>query len=83
VDPVFGGVVVEREQLVEVVGELGCGLGELRPVGGLERPGGVQGVPAVFGVPDFSQGLLRSRVCGLRERAEDVCDLVKLMPTSA
>jgi hypothetical protein len=29
VDPVLGGVVVEGEQLLEVVGDLGDGLGEL------------------------------------------------------
>jgi hypothetical protein len=34
--PVLGRVVVERQQLVEVVGDLRDGLAELRPVGGLE-----------------------------------------------
>jgi hypothetical protein len=61
--PVLGGVVVERQQLVEVVGELRDRLGKLRPVGGIERLRGVQGVAAVLGVPDLGQGLLRSGMC--------------------
>jgi hypothetical protein len=36
-DPVFGQVVVDRRQLVEVAGDLGDRLGELRAVVGLER----------------------------------------------
>jgi hypothetical protein len=39
---VLGRVVVEREQLVEVAGDLRDCLGELRSVGGLERGDGVQ-----------------------------------------
>jgi hypothetical protein len=59
VDPVFGGEVVERQQLGQVVGDLRGGLGELRPVGGVERLHGVECVLLVFGVPDLGQCLLR------------------------
>lgn len=75
VDPVFGGVVVEGEQLVEIIDELRDGLGELRAVGGLEGPSGVDSVPAVLGVPDLGQGLLGRRVRGFGERTQDVRDL--------
>src|SRR2546430_4621779 len=34
--PVLRWVVVEREQLVQVIGDLRGGLGELRPIGGVE-----------------------------------------------
>jgi hypothetical protein len=44
VGPVLGGVVVERQQLVQVVGDLGDGLAELGSVGGLELLDGVEGV---------------------------------------
>ena len=71
----LGRVVVERQQLVEIVGDLRDGLGELRPVGALERPGGVEGVGLVFGVPDLGEGLLRPRVRGCRQRPENVGDL--------
>ena len=71
------GFYVEREQLVEIIGEFGDGLGELRAVGGLEGPSGVESVPAVLGVPDLGQGLLGPRVRGFGERTQDVRDLVK------
>jgi hypothetical protein len=58
VNPVLGGVVVEREQLLEVVGDLRRSLGELRPVGALERSNGVESVPLVLGVPDLRERLL-------------------------
>jgi hypothetical protein len=51
---VLGGEVVERQQLLHVVGDLRDGLGELRAVGRLERPHGVEGVLAVLGVPQVS-----------------------------
>jgi hypothetical protein len=57
---VLGRVVVEREQLAQVVGDLGDGFGELGAVGELERGHGAAGVIAVLGVPDFGQGLLRA-----------------------
>src|SRR6266571_3348079 len=59
VHPVLGGEVVERQQLVDVVGDLGDGLAELGAVGQLERRHGAAGVLAVLGVPDLGQGLLR------------------------
>jgi hypothetical protein len=45
---VLGGVVVEREQLVQVVGDLGNGLAELGVVGQLERDGSAAGAVAVL-----------------------------------
>jgi hypothetical protein len=82
-DPVLGRVVVKRQQLVEVIGDLGGGLGELRSVGGLECPGGGAGVRLVFGAPDLGEGLLRAGVRGLGQGGQDVRCLVELMPTSA
>ncbi len=64
VDPVLGGEVVERQQLVGVVGDLLDGLGKLRPVGLLERCDGLQGMLTVLGVVDLVQGLLRSWLGG-------------------
>jgi len=54
-DPVLGWEVVEREQLLEVVGDLRRGLGELRPVSVLERLGRFAGVVLVLGGPDLRQ----------------------------
>jgi hypothetical protein len=79
----LGGIVVEREQLVKVIGDLRGGLGELRAVGGIERLRRGPGVVLVLGAPDLGQGLLRGRVRGLGQRAQDIRCLVKLMPTSA
>ena len=39
----LGGEVVERHPFVEIVGDRRDGLGELRPVTGLERARGVEG----------------------------------------
>ena len=79
----LGWVVIERQQLGHVAGDLrGC-FGELRPVGGVEGVDGGEGVPFVLGVPDLGQGLPRARVGGLGQRREDVGGLVLLMPTSA
>jgi hypothetical protein len=75
--PVLGGIVVEREQLVEVVGDLADGFAELRAVGQLEPGDRAAGVFTVLGVPDLRQGLLRAGVRGLGERSEDVADLMK------
>ena len=55
----LGRVVVEREQLVDVVGDLGDRLGELRAVGRLELLHGVQRVRLAFGVPDLGERFLR------------------------
>jgi len=62
VHPVLGREVVEREQLVQVVGDLSDGLWELGAVGQLERGDGTSGVLAVLGVPDLGQSLLARRV---------------------
>ena len=70
VDPVLGRVVVEGQQLLQVVGDLRGGLGELRPVGGLESLHRGEGVRLVLGVPDLRQGLLRARVRGLDSAPE-------------
>jgi hypothetical protein len=64
--PVLGGEVVEREQLVHVVGDLRDGLAELGAVGQLERSDPAAGVLAVLSVPDLGQGTLGTRVSGLR-----------------
>jgi hypothetical protein len=61
-DPVLGRVVVEREQLVQIVGDLRDGLGVFGVVGELERGDGTAGVVAVLGVPDLGRGLLRPGV---------------------
>ena len=77
VHPVLGGIVVEREQLVQVTGDLRGGLGELGAVCGFEGVRGGAGVVFVLDVPDLRQGLLRSRVRRLRQRREHVRGLVK------
>lgn len=59
-DPVLDGVVVERQQLVHVVGDFGDGFGEFGPIDGLKRLDCVQGVSAFLGVPYLGQGLLRT-----------------------
>ncbi len=40
VDPVLGGEVVEREQLIHIIGDLGGGFAELGAVGEFYRGGG-------------------------------------------
>lgn len=62
VDPVFGREIVEREQLVHVVGALFGGFGPLRAVGLLERLHRLEGVVAVLGVVDLPHRLLRARL---------------------
>ena len=79
----LGGVVVEGEQLLDVVGDLRDGLAELRAEQVLELLHCGQGVGAVLGVPDLGERLLRGRVRRLGHRAQHVADLVELMPTSA
>jgi hypothetical protein len=66
VNPVLGGVVVERQQPLEIVGDLRNGLAELRSVGCFEAAHGIEGVLLVLGVPDLGQGLLRPRMRRLR-----------------
>ena len=82
-DPVLGRVVVEGEQLVQVVGDLGDGFGELGAVGQFERGDGASGVVAVICVPDLGQGALGRRVSRLRQRRQNVGNLVDVMPNSA
>ncbi len=53
VDPVLGGVVVARGQYVEVVDDLGDGLGPFGAVVGGERLRGGQCVVLVLGVVDL------------------------------
>ena len=76
VDPVLTGEVVESEQHVEVVGDLRDRFGPRRAVGRGERLRGLLGVVAVFGVVDLRQRGLGVLVRRLRERGEDVADLV-------
>jgi hypothetical protein len=83
VDPVLGWEVVDGKEDLDVVGDLRDGFRELRPVGGLERLHGVEGTAFVLSVPDLGEGLLRPGMRGLRQRAEDIRDLVQFMPTSA
>jgi hypothetical protein len=64
VDPVLGRVVGEGQQFFHVVGDLGGGLG---PLGAVQLVEGDAGVVLVLGVPNLGQGLLRPRVCGLRQ----------------
>src|SRR6478672_13023427 len=68
----LGWVVVEREQLLDVVGDLGGRLGKLGPVRGLERFHGVMSVAFVLGVPDLAEHLLRARMRRLRQRSKNI-----------
>lgn len=79
-DPVLGGEVVERQQIIDVVGDLLHRLGELRAVGLLEHRDGLERVLLVFRVADLLQGLLRSGLGGLRQAVEHVCNLVNPAP---
>jgi hypothetical protein len=60
-----GGIVVEGQQHVEVVGDLRGRLGELRAVQVGEALRRGVGVALVFGTPDFGQGSFRALVGGL------------------
>src|SRR3954452_14943138 len=75
--PMLGWVVVEREQLLDVVGDLGDRLGKLGPVRGLERFHGVVSVAFVLGVPDLAEHLLRARMRRLRQRSKNLRYLVE------
>ena len=57
-----GGEVVEREQPLDVVGDLADRLWVLRAVGRLELFHRVQRVGLVLGVPDLRERLLRTWV---------------------
>jgi hypothetical protein len=82
-DPVLGRKVVERQQLLDVVGDLGDRLRKLRTIGRLELLDRGAGVGLVLGVPDLCKRLLRPRVRRLRQRGKNIRYLVELMPTSA
>ena len=82
VDPVLDGVVVEREQLVQVLGDLRGGLRELGAVADLEGLDRGEGVVLVLGAPDLGQGLLRARVRGLRQRSGTLAILWNLQRDS-
>jgi hypothetical protein len=62
---VLGRAVVEREQLVEVIGDLRGGPRELRLIGGIEGLRRGPGVVLVLG-----EGLLRGRVGGFGQRRD-------------
>jgi hypothetical protein len=57
VDPVLGGEVKEREQLIRVIGDLGDGLGVLGAVGGREVVDRLLGVLTVFGSRIYASAL--------------------------
>ena len=82
-DPVLGGVVVEREEHVDVVGDLHRGFGPLGPVITLERLHRRQSVLFVLGLPNLRQRGLRARLDRFGQAIEGVRYFVKLMPTSA
>ena len=79
-DPVLGGEVVEGEQHVEVVSDLGRGLRPLRPELVVEGLGGVSRMIAVLGVADLAQHLSRERLDRLRQRIKDVRRFVHPTP---
>jgi hypothetical protein len=82
-NPVLGGVVIEGEQLVEIVGDLRDRFGKLGPIGRREPAHGVEGMSFVLGIPDLRERLFRPRMRAVGQRPEHVRDLVELMPTSA
>jgi hypothetical protein len=77
---VLGGVVVELQQHVEVVGDLRDRFGPLGAVLGHEGAGSGLGVLAVFGVPDLGQRGLRAGPCGLGERVIVAAESPWLVP---
>jgi hypothetical protein len=76
VDPVLGREVVDRQQLLGVVGDLRDGLGPLGAVGLRERLDRLLRVRAVLGVADLLQRLGCARLCGLRQGVRDISGLV-------
>jgi hypothetical protein len=82
-NPVLGREVVERQQLLDVVADLGDRLRKLRAIGRLERLDRVAGVGLVLGVPDLRERRLRPRVRRLRQRSKNIRDLMNLMQSSA
>ena len=82
-DPVFGRKVVEREEHVDVVGDLRSRFGPLGPVGGFERLHTLQCVVFVLGLPNLRERGLRTRLSRCGQAVENIRRFVKLMPTSA
>jgi hypothetical protein len=80
-DPVLGRKVVERQQLLDVVGDLGDRLRKLHTIGRLELLDRVAGVGLVLGVPDLCERLLRPRVRRLRQRGKNIRYLCPTNPT--
>ena len=72
VDPVLRGVVVERQQHVDELGDLGDCLGPLGAVVGLEGFDRLQGVVAVLGVIDFGERGFGTWVRRLRQGGKNV-----------
>ena len=74
---VLGREVVERQQLLDVVADLGYRLRKLRTIGRLELLDRVAGVGLVLGVPDLCERLLAPRVRRLRQRGKNIRYLVE------
>ena len=76
----LGGEVVERQQHVQVVADLRGGFGPFGAELDRERLRRHAGVGLVFGVVDLRQSTFRGWVDRLRQRGEDVADLVPPAP---
>src|SRR6478672_8295219 len=79
-DPVLGREVVERQQYVQVVADLRGGFGPFGAELDRERLRRHRGVGLVLSLIDLRQSTLRGRVDRLRQRGEDVADLVPPAP---
>ena len=79
--PMLGREVVEREQHIEIVGDLGGGFRPLRPVLGGERLRGFPCQLFVFDVVDLGQCFLRARMGRFRQRGKDIAILCHLCVT--
>jgi hypothetical protein len=75
VDSVFGGVVVEGERLVEVVGDLRDGLGKLGAEQLDEDLHRGQGVGLVLAAPDLSEAFFAAGCADLGSAASTFADL--------
>ena len=81
--PMLGRILVELQQHVGVVDDLGDRLrifGAVVDFEGLDRE---LGLVDVLGVVDFPDRRQRTRMCRLRQRGKNIGLLVPLMPTSA
>jgi hypothetical protein len=83
VNPVLRGEVVERQQFVDVVGDLPGRLGSFRTVGLLERGDGLEGVLAVLGVVDVLEYLAGAGLGRRRQSIEDIGRFVNPAPLVA